>query len=138
MGKTRKKTAVWMVFLQGIVLALAVYLGAVLLTALLAVKGVLPEKNAFSVVEAASLLAALAGGLRCVRSSPIGRLPSGLVCSAGFAVVLLAVGLLCWEGGATWTGRSGILLLCTLVGGVLAGLLGGKKGRRVKGKAVRK
>jgi putative membrane protein (TIGR04086 family) len=138
MGKTRKQTAVWMVFLQGIALASVIYLGAVLLAALLAVKGALPERNVFPVIAAACVLAAMAGGLRCVWSSPIGRLPSGLLCSAGFGVALLGVGLLCWEGGVTWTGRGGILLLCVLAGGVLAGLLGGKRGRRVKRKMTRK
>ena len=138
MGKTRKETAVWMVFLQGVALALTIYMGVILLTALLAVKGALPEKHIFSAIAAACVLAALVGGLRCVRSSPIGRLPSGLICSAGFAAVLLAVGLLGWEDSVTWTGRGGILLLCALAGGVLAGLLGGKRGRRVKRKAARR
>lgn len=138
MGKTRKQTAVWMVFLQGILLALAIYLGAVLLAALLAVKGALPEKSMFPVVAAACALAALTGGLRCVWSSPLGRLPSGLLCAAGFGAVLLAVGLLCWEGGVTWAGRGGVLLLCCLAGGVLSGLFGGKRGRRVKRKTARK
>ncbi len=136
MGKTRKQTAVWMVFLQGVLLALGVYLAVLLLTALLAVKGAVPEGSTFPVVAVSCVLSALAGGARCVGASPLGRLPSGVLCAAGFGCVLAVVNLLCWEGGIT--GRGGVLLLCCLGGGVLAGILCGKKGRRVKRKVPRK
>ena len=127
----KKQTAPWLVFVQGILLAVGVYLLEQLAVAGLLVRGTLPEGSAFGAVAVTCLLAALAGGVLCVRRSPLGRLPSGLLTAAGFGAVLAAVGLLCWEGGVTWTGHGGILLLCALGGGALAGLLGGKRGRRV-------
>ena len=138
MGKARKQTAAWMVFLQGILLTLAIYLGTVLLAALLAVKGALSERSIFQVVAASCTLSVLVGGLRCVRLSSLGRLSSGVICSVGFILIMIAVGLLCWKGGVAWMGKGGILLLCALAGGILTGLLGGKRGRRVKRKAGRK
>lgn len=133
MGKGRKPATPWLIFVQGILLALGIYLLEQLLVALLLVRGTLPEQSVFPVVAVTCLLAALAGGISCVRRSAWGRLPSGLLAAGGFAAVLIAVGLLSWEG-ITWTGHGGILLLCALAGGLLAGVLGGRQGRRVKRK----
>ena len=50
--------------------------------------------------------------------------------------VLLAVGAGCWQG-ITWMGRGGVLLLGTLAGGLLAGVLAwSRRGRSKKGKRV--
>ena len=67
------------------------------------------------------------------RRSPWGTLPAALACAALFAAVLAAVGTAFWQG-ITWTGRGGVLLLCVLGGGVLSGLLGGRRGKRRKRK----
>jgi len=134
MGKGRKQqTAVWMVFLQGLLAALGIYLAGQLLLALLLVKGTLPEGAAFPAVAALCAAAVACGGLLTVRRSPWGTLPAGLLTAGLFAGVLLVVGLSCWES-VTWMGHGGILLLCALAGGLLAGLLGGRRKRGGKRK----
>ena len=133
----KKQKPEWTGCLQGILVALGVYLVCQLLTALLLVKGVLPESRSFLVVAVCCAASALIGGLWGGKTS-WGRLAGGVLVAAGFAVVLVAVGLLCWDGGILWTGHGGILLLCALAGGVLSGLAGGKRGRRVKRKALRR
>lgn len=135
MGKGRKQQAAapWMGFLQGGLLALGVYLLGLLLLALLMVKGTLPERGAFPAVAVLCAAAVFCGGMAAARRSPWGTLSAGLLCAALFAVVLAAVGTAFWQG-ITWTGHGGILLLCALGGGVLAGLLGGRK----RGKRKRK
>lgn len=135
MGKGRKQqtAAPWMGFLQGGLLALGVYLLGLLLLALLMVKGTLPERSAFPAVAALCTAAVFCGGTVAARRSPWGTLPAGLLCAVLFAGVLAAVGTAFWQG-VTWTGHGGILLLCTLGGGVLAGLLGGRKRRKRKRK----
>lgn len=131
------KRAAWVPLLQGIGLALGIYLLAQPLLALLAVKGVLPEARTFPAVAAACALAALAGALYCAARCPWGTLVSGLLCGAGMAAVLAAAGLLCWQEVA-WTGRGGVVLLCALGAGLLGGLLGRKGGKRTKKRVRRK
>lgn len=134
MGKGRKQqTAVWMVFLRGLLAALGIYLAGQLLLALLLVKGTLPEGSAFPVVAALCVAAVTCGGLLTVRRSPWGTLPAGLLTAGLFVMALLLVGLSCWES-VTWMGHGGILLLCALAGGLLAGLLGGRRKRGGKRK----
>ena len=128
--KGRGETALWLVFVRGVLVSGAVYLAAAALTALLAVKGLLPEGGILPALAAGCALAACVGGLLCARRSPWGSLPSALVCAGGFLVVVTAVGLLCWQTGVAWLGHGGILLGCGGAGGLLAGLLGGRKGRR--------
>ena len=134
-GNGRKQTAVWLVFVQGILAALGIYLLAAVLAALLAVRAVLPEAGVLPMLAAGSFLAVCAGGLLCARRSGWGSLPSALVCAGGFLAVLIAVALLCWEEAA-WLGGGGLLLLCAAAGGIAAGLLGGRRRRR-GGKRVR-
>lgn len=134
MGKGRKQPAVWSGFLRGGMLALGVYVLLILLVTLLLVKGILPERGQFPAVMAACALSSLAGGLLSVRGSPWGTLPSGLAAAGTFGAVLIAAGLLGWDSGVTWAGRGGLLLLAAVAGGTAAGLLGGKRGRRVKRK----
>ncbi len=137
MGKGRKQASPAIVVLQGTLAALGIYLLFQLLLALLLVKGVLPETSMFPSVAAACVLAAFTGGLVTAGRIPWGTLAGGMLCACGFGAVLVLVGLGFWEG-VTWTGRGGILLLCVLAGGVLAGLLGSKRGRRVKKRAKRR
>ena len=134
-GNGRKQTAVWLVFVQGILAALGIYLLAAVLAALLAVRAVLPEAGVLPMLAAGSFLAVCAGGLLCARRSGWGSLPSALVCAGGFLAVLIAVALLCLAEAA-WLGAGGLLLLCAAAGGIADGLLGGRRRRR-GGKRVR-
>lgn len=124
MGKGKKQSPNGLVFLKGLFLSLGIYLLGQLLVTLLVVKGILEEKGMFPAVAVLCLLAALAGGFLCTRRPVWGALPSAMLCAALFAAVLAAVGILCWEEGISWTGQGGILMLCALAGGLLAGLLG--------------
>lgn len=132
-GQKQRQAAPWMAFLKGGALALGVYLAGLLFLALLLVRGTLPEGSAFPVVAALCVLAVFCGGLTAARQSPWGTLSAGLLCAALFAAVLAAVGTAFWQG-ITWTGHGGALLLCALAGGVLAGLLGGRRKKRRKRK----
>ena len=127
----KKQTALWLVFVQGILLSLGIYLLLTVLISLLLVKAVLPESWGFPAVAISCVAASFAGAFTCVRRSAWGKLPSALTCACGFALVLAAVGLLCWQR-ITWLGQGGVLLLCALFGGVLAGLFGSKRKKRRK------
>lgn len=129
MAKGRKRLAVWQGFLAGGLLSLGVYLLGLMLLALLMVKGTLSEGGSFPMVAALCVLAALAGGLLTVRLT-LWR-AGGVLTAAMFLCALLLAGLGFWEE-ISWLGRGGILLLCGLTGGVLAGIAGPKKRRRRK------
>lgn len=129
MAKGRKKLAVWQGFLAGGLLTLGVYLLGLLFLTLLLVKGVLSEGGSFPVVAALCTLASLAGGLVTVRLTH--RRAGGVLTAAVFLFVLLLAGLGFW-GEIAWLGRGGVLLLCGLAGGLLAGAAGPKKRRRRK------
>lgn len=135
MGKGQKQKTAGMAVLQGTAAALALYGAGAALLAWLLVGGRLPETAAFPALAVLCVLAALVDGSLCARRTPWGTLPSALLGAAAFAAVLAGVGAACW-GALTLTGRGGILLLCALAGGCLAGLLGGR--RRGKGKRKRK
>lgn len=137
MGNRRKReTALWLVFLQGMGLALGIYLLLMVLASALLVGAVLPEAGAFPAAAVGCCLASWAGAMTCVRRSPWGSLPSAMTCAGGFLLVLITVALLCWQQ-ITWLGQGGILLLCGAGGGLLAGLLGGRTRRRKGGRRVR-
>lgn len=137
MGKKKAATsAVWMVFLQGTLLALGVYLAGILLLALLMVKGSAPENTALPLTAALCVLgAAGGGGVTARRTKKPGALPSALLVSLCFLGVLVLLGLMCWQGPAL-NGHSGILALCALAGGVLGGVLGSGKPRRKKKRSL--
>ena len=133
MGKgKRKRTAAGVVLLQGAAVSVIVYLAGILLLALLVVKGAVPERAAFPAVAVLCLLGTLSGGVVTARRTPWGPLSAALLNTALFAAVLLVVGLACWPDGIG--SRGVILLLCALGGGLAAGLLGGRRGRRRKRK----
>lgn len=128
MAKGRKKLAMWQGFLAGALLTLGVYLLGLSILTLLLVKGILSEGGSFPMVAALCTLAALSGGLLTVRLT-LWR-AGGALTAALFLSVLLLAGLGFWEEIA-WLGRGGILLLCGLAGGLLAGVAGlGKRRRR--------
>nr|WP_325178907.1 hypothetical protein [uncultured Oscillibacter sp.] len=129
MAKGRKKLAMWQGFLAGGLLTLGVYLLGLSILTLLLVKGILSEGGSFPMVAALCTLAALSGGLLTVRLT-LWR-AGGALTAALFLSVLLLAGLGFWEEIA-WLGRGGILLLCGLAGGLLAGVAGPGKRRRRK------
>jgi len=119
--------AEWQGFLAGSLLTLGVYLAGLLFLTLLLVKGTMPEGWSFAAVAVWCTLSALAGGLAAVRLTR--RRAGGLLTAAVFLSVLSLAGLGFWDE-VTWLGRGGILLLCGLAGGLLAGLSCPKKRRR--------
>ena len=125
MAKGRKKPAVWQGFLAGSLLSLGVYLLGLLFLTLLLVKGTLSENGSFPMVAALCVLATLSGGLLTLQRA------GGVLTAVVFLSVLLLAGLGIWEEIA-WLGRGGILLLCGLAGGLLAGVAGPKGRRRRK------
>ena len=134
MGKgKRQQTAQWVVFARSTLLAMGIYLLGLLLLALLLVNGTLPEKCAFPVTAVLCVLATACGGVWAARGTSLGPLPAALLVSAAFAGILVLVGLAAWER-INWTGQGGVLLLCVLAGGLSAGVMGSRRGRRVKRK----
>ncbi len=129
MAKGRKKLAVWQGFLAGGLLSLGVYLLGLMFLALLMVKGTLSEGGSFPMVAALCIVATLAGGLLTVRLTL--RRAGGVLTAVMFLSVLLLAGLGFWEEIA-WLGQGGVLLLCGLAGGLLAGVAGPKNRRRRK------
>ena len=129
MAKGRKQLAVWQGFLAGGLLTLGVYLAGLLFLTLLLVRGVLSEGGSFPAVAVLCMLSALAGGLLTVHLTRWKA--GGVLTAAVFLVLLILAGLGFWEEIA-WLGHGGILLLCGLAGGLLAGLTGPKRRRRRK------
>ena len=98
-----------------------------LLVSMLLVKGTLPEGGSFPMVAVLCVLSALAGGVAAVRLTRWKM--GGLLTAAAFLSVLVLLGLGFWEEVA-WLGHGGILLLCGLAGGLLAGAAGPRARRR--------
>lgn len=127
MAKGRKKWAAWQSFLAGGLLSLGVYLLGLLFLALLLVKGILPEGARFPAVAVLCVLSTLAGGVLAVRLTR--QRAGGVLTASMFLFVLILAGLGFWEEVA-WLGHGGILLLCGLAGGILAGAARPKTRRR--------
>lgn len=136
MGKEKKKPEEWVIFLQGSMASLWLYLTGIFLAALFLVKGVLPEGVMFPVVAGLCVVASLFGGLFVGGKTAWGTLPASVLNAAIFSGILILAGMVCWHG-ISWRGHGGILLACALAGGVLAGVLvKPKKGRRKKRRRV--
>ncbi len=129
MAKGKKQRPIWQGFAAGGLASLGVYLLGLLLLTLLLVKGTLSESASFPAVAALCALASLAGGLLSVRLT--GWRAGGVLTAAAFLALLVLAGLGFWER-ITWLGHGGVLLLCGLAGGLLAGLAGPKRRRRRK------
>lgn len=129
MAKGKKQRPAWQSFLSGSLLALGAYLAGLLFLTLLLVKGVLSEGGAFPAVAVLCTLAALAGGILTVRFT--GWRAGGVLSAAVFLAALALAGLGFWEE-VVWLGHGGVLLLCGLAGGFLAGLAGPRRQRRRK------
>ena len=117
------------VLVRSVLASLGVYVGGVALLALLVVRGVVGEGSAFGVVAVLCGVAAMVSGLLCGRRLPWSALANGLCGAAGFGLVLALVCLCTWDGGP---GTDGIILFgCVLLGGCAAGVLSGKRKKRV-------
>lgn len=127
-----KQKSMAVILLKCVGAALLLYLVLQLLLALLTVKGALPEAKLFHAQVCTAVLAVLPGGIYAGRHSGLGALTAAMLVAAGVAVTALLLGLLIWDGIAQ-TAETGIRLLAMAAGGVLAGLLsarGGKKRRK--------
>lgn len=133
MGK--KKKAVWTFFARGTLLSLGIYLAGILLLAAAVNRGMIGEGKVFPVLAVLCVLSGLAGELLAVRNVPWGKLLTGILSAALFALTLTVIGACLWQSTA-WSDNSVCLLLCILGSGVLAGVLGSRKGRG--GKRLRK
>jgi len=102
--------------------------------ALLVVKGYLRESLTFPAMAVLCAAAGFVGSSLTSGCLPWGRMLNAMLTAAVFAAVLVGIGASCC-GGILWSGHGGMLLLCALGGGMLAGVLG--DGRR-KGKRKRK
>lgn len=131
MGKEkRKRQAVWVVFLQGSMTALWIYLVGIFLVALFLVKGVLPEGMMLPVTAGLCMVASLVGGLLVSGNTTMGTLSASVLNALVFSGILVLAGMACWHQ-ISWNGNGGILMVCAMAGGVLAGVLA-RPGRRKK------
>lgn len=131
MSREMKWIAVWAVVMQGGLIALGTYLAGALLTALLLVRGAVPEEGLLLITAAMCVIAVWLGGSFAGKRTALGRLPTALLTAAMFGAVLLLAGVLFWHSIA-WQGSGGILLVCALLGGCLAGLTVRPKRRKKK------
>lgn len=135
MGKERKKTAEWVWPLRGLLLALGLYVGIVALIALLTVRGTVGQEAALPAVGGACAAASFAGGVLGARKGTWPPMSGAMAVTAGLVLCMAAVGVT-WEEGI---GPGAVALLaCCAVGGVLAGLVGRRTGRRVRGRGQRR
>ena len=111
---------------RALAVSLGIYLAGHLLLAALLVRGTVGEGVAFAVTAGLCVISSAVGALLAAGQAGMGRLPGAMLAAALFVCALIAVGALAWQG-ITWTGHGGILILCALAGGLLAGLLGGRK-----------
>ncbi len=131
MPKKRKKSVpIWVVCLEGLAAALAMYvIGLMILTALV-LRGAMPENFVFASIAILCAASSLLGGVISSRRTHLGVLP-GAMLSAGTFAAILVLGGTCWCG-VDWTGEGGGLLACALCGGLLAGLIKRRKTRHTR------
>ena len=116
----------WVVFGRALAVSWGIYLAGHLLLAALLVLGTVGEGVAFAVTAGLCVISSAVGAFLAAGQAGMGRLPGAMLAAALFVCALIAVGALAWQG-ITWTRHGGILILCALAGGLLAGLLGGRK-----------
>ena len=131
MGKEkRKRPAVWVVLLQGSMTALWIYLAGLFLVALFLVKGILPEGVMVPAAAGLCVVASLMGGLLVSGKTTMGTLPASVLNALIFSGILVLAGMACWHQ-ISWNGNGGILMVCAMTGGMLAGVLA-RPGKRKK------
>lgn len=127
----KRKMPGWAGFPEGAALSLVLYIVFQCLLALLTIKGVVPEGAAFRFQAGSGAAAACAGGALAIRRTDVGTLLAALGSAAIFAAVLALGGMLACDG-VVWSRESLILLAAALAGGALAGVLGGRRGKKRK------
>lgn len=127
----KRKAPGWAGFPEGAALSLALYIVFQCLLALLTIKGVIPEEEAFRFQAGSGAAAACFGGIQAIRHTNAGTLLAALGSTGIFVVLLMLGGMLACDG-VVWSRESVILLASALVGGILAGLLGGGRGKKRK------
>lgn len=126
----KRKTPAWAVFPEGALISLGIYIALQCLLAMLTVKAMIPESAGFRVQMVSAVLAAFCGGLFTVRrASSLGTLWAALLTTVSFVVILLMAAILIYDG-VSWSGQTAALLSCMLAGGILAGMVGSKGGKR--------
>lgn len=130
MSGKKKAASTWKLALLGLSVTAAVELAGCLLTALLAVRGVLPEERLLPPLAVTALCASLLGGLATGK----GRPTAALLNAALFGGLLVLVGYGVWD----CVSPRGLLLLgMVTAGGVAAAVLRGKVGKRHGKRLVR-
>ena len=120
-----KKTMGWRQVLLGLAVTAAVDLAGVLLTTLLVIRGTVGEGSEVPLLAGAALCAAFAGGLAAGSGGAGG---TGALLNAGvFGGLLVLICFSAWEG---ITVHGLILLAMVLLGGMLAGAVRRKVGKR--------
>ena len=116
----------------GALVSLCVYVGLLLPAAALLVRGAVGERMMLPLVLVCALVASFVGGMVCVRRCPWGRMACGLVGAAAFGAVVVGAAAALWREGAAWVQTGGPILCAIVAGGALAGMLGRRRGKRVK------
>lgn len=127
----KRKAPGWAGFPEGAALSLALYIAFQFLLALFTIKGIVPEGAAFRFQAGSGATAACLGGILAIRHTNVGTLLAAMGSAAIFTVALMLGGMLACDGMA-WSRESAILLASALAGGILAGLLGGGRGKKRK------
>jgi len=130
MSKKKSSKAPWLSLLEAVGITLGVYVLLQLLLALLMVKGILPQEHTVVSLVAACGIASLLGGVFAVRKVMLSSaLTRGILNSACFCAVLALLGIGIY-GRLMIQGSGGLLLVTALLGGLVAGLLGNRKGKK--------
>ncbi len=128
MGKKRKASPAWRTLLEALGLSLGLYAVGILLLSLLLVRGILGEGQMLPIMTAVCGLAPLAGGIYAVRRAPeLGTFTAGALTALCYAGVLAILGLGIW-GKLAIPGAGLWLVLSAIIGGLLGGLMGRRKG----------
>lgn len=123
-----KKTAVWRTQLSGLAVTAAVELMGCLLTALLAVRGVLSEEHLTLALALWAFCAALVGGLTAGHGHSAGALLNGGL----FGAVLVLTGYGVWGGvSLQWPLLPGALAAGTVTAAAIRGKVGKRRGKRL-------
>ena len=121
----------------GGLLALGIELMILLLGSLAVSNGILKEDAAPQLTAAACVLGCLIGGLLACSRWSARRLLAGLAVGAVCYLLILAVGLLMGEGFQPGP-QALVELAGCLLGGAVAGVFGGRKGKKKRGPARKK
>lgn len=129
---SQKKTPPWKIMILSLLLTAVLYVGGVVLITFLTVQGYWSEERVFPALTALALLSALIGGIAAGRGK--GGFIGGLSNAALFGLLLALLSFACWQGMTV----QGIgLLSAVLAGGVAAGLMNRKVGKRHKKQLVK-